>query len=365
MLEAAGAEVVQATGLREAEAALDRAMPRAVLIDESLADGLAACINAVRARGGPVQPRIVMLTGIVPRNARAPARPAGIDRTVAWPVTGSVLAGAVAGAAGPASLPVVDDASSRSIGLRILLAEDNRTNRLVVGTILEKLGHTVHAVEDGRAALEAVQRDQYDLVLMDVMMPEMDGYAACRAIRALPGVVSSLPIVALTANALPEDEAAAKSAGMSDFATKPITRARLQQIVTRACPASERPPTALSQEPDAMDRSTLDRFVAEMGIEMAQQIIAVFLRDTRSRLAAMPDLLGDRNRLSREAHSLKSAAATLGLNRLAAGAARIEREANSLGATDLIEALKGLAASFEAGSVDLDPDAGRNLKRTA
>ena len=365
MLEAAGAAAAQATGLHEAEAALDQVKPQTVLIDESLGDGLAACINSVQARGGPVPPRIVLLTGIIQRNVHAPARPAGIDRTVAWPVTGSVLAGAVAGAAGPALLPVVEDESAGSSGLRILLAEDNRTNRLVVGTILEKLGHTVHTVEDGRAAVEAVQRDRYDLVLMDVMMPEMDGYAACRAIRALPGAVSRLPIVALTANALPEDEAAAKAAGMSDFATKPITRARLQQIVARACPAGERPSTALPQGPGAMDRATLDRFVAEMGTDMAQEIIAVFLRDTRSRLAAMPDLLGDRNRLSREAHSLKSAAATLGLNGLAAGAARIEREANSLGPVELTEALKGLAASFEAGSVDLTAETSRNLRRSA
>ena len=365
MLEAAGAAAAQATGLHEAEAALDQVKPQTVLIDESLGDGLAACINSVQARGGPVPPRIVLLTGIIQRNVHAPARPAGIDRTVAWPVTGSVLAGAVAGAAGPALLPVVEDESAGSSGLRILLAEDNRTNRLVVGTILEKLGHTVHTVEDGRAAVEAVQRDRYDLVLMDVMMPEMDGYAACRAIRALPGAVSRLPIVALTANALPEDEAAAKAAGMSDFATKPITRARLQQIVARACPAGERPSTALPQGPGAMDRATLDRFVAEMGADMAQEIIAVFLRDTRSRLAAMPDLLGDRNRLSREAHSLKSAAATLGLNGLAAGAARIEREANSLGPVELTEALKGLAASFEAGSVDLTAETSRNLRRSA
>ena len=152
---------------------------------------------------------------------------------------------------------------------------------------------------------------------------------------------------------------------MSDFATKPITRARLQQIVARACPAGERPSTALPQGPGAMDRATLDRFVAEMGADMAQEIIAVFLRDTRSRLAAMPDLLGDRNRLSREAHSLKSAAATLGLNGLAAGAARIEREANSLGPVELTEALKGLAASFEAGSVDLTAETSRNLRRSA
>jgi HPt (histidine-containing phosphotransfer) domain-containing protein len=123
----------------------------------------------------------------------------------------------------------------------------------------------------------------------------------------------------------PEDEAAARAAGMSDFATKPITRARLQQIVASACPASDAPAPATAPVRDAIDRSTLDRFVDELGVDVAREIIAVFLRDTQARLAVMPDLLGDRPRLSREAHSLKSAAATLGLSGLAKRAARIER----------------------------------------
>jgi len=365
LLEAAGATVIQAADPQEAIAACVRLMPRTVLVDESLGDGVAACRDGIRALDMPTPPRFVMVAGLGPRGARVPVRPAGIDRTIAWPVTGSVLAGAVAGTDAPAALPVAADQVAVARGRRILLAEDNRTNRLVVGTILEKLGHTVHAVEDGRAALEAVQREPYDLVLMDVMMPEMDGYAACRAIRALPGTAAQLPIVALTANALPEDEAAARAAGMSDFATKPITRARLQQIVASACPASDAPAPATAPVRDAIDRSTLDRFVDELGVDMAREIIAVFLRDTQARLAVMPDLLGDRPRLSREAHSLKSAAATLGLSGLAKRAARIEHEANSLDPSDLVEALRGLSASFEAGAVDLTVDERQDMRKIA
>ncbi|MFZ4533459.1 MAG: response regulator, partial [Alsobacter sp.] len=324
-----------------------------------------AFIEGVRARGMPTPPRFVMVTGLGPRGARVPVRPAGIDRTIAWPVSGSVLAGAVAGTDGPAALPVATDQAVVTRGRRILLAEDNRTNRLVVGTILEKLGHTVHAVEDGRAALEAVQRDQYDLVLMDVMMPEMDGYAACRAIRALPGPAARLPIVALTANALPEDEASARAAGMCDFATKPITRARLEQIVASACPATHGPSPVSAPARDQMDRSTLDRFVDEMGVDMAREIIAVFLRDTQLRLALMPDLIADRSRLSREAHSLKSAAATLGLSGLATRAATVERDANRIDPSDLREALRGLSASFEVGAIALTVDRGQEMRKIA
>jgi HPt (histidine-containing phosphotransfer) domain-containing protein len=152
---------------------------------------------------------------------------------------------------------------------------------------------------------------------------------------------------------------------MSDFATKPITRARLQQIVADACPAVDPPSLVPLPVHGALDRSTLDRFVDEMGVDMARDIIAVFLRDTQARLALMPDLLGDRTRLSREAHSLKSAAATLGLNALATRAATVERDANSLGSTDLLEALRGMAASFEAGAVDLVANDRQDVRKSA
>jgi two-component system, sensor histidine kinase and response regulator len=113
----------------------------------------------------------------------------------------------------------------------VLLAEDNNTNRLVVTHLLERLGHRVDAVADGREALEAVQARPYDLVVMDMMMPEMDGLAATRAIRALPGPAGRLPIIGLTANI---DNAAAEAclaAGMDLHEAKPIAAPRLAAAI--------------------------------------------------------------------------------------------------------------------------------------
>jgi CheY-like chemotaxis protein len=106
--------------------------------------------------------------------------------------------------------------------LRILVAEDNRINQLVVRTMLARGGHHVDIVSNGLEAVDAVLRVPYDLVLMDIQMPEMDGLTATRRIRALPGEAARVPIIALTANAMKGDREKYLAAGMSDYVEKPI-----------------------------------------------------------------------------------------------------------------------------------------------
>jgi PAS domain S-box-containing protein len=126
--------------------------------------------------------------------------------------------------------------------LRILVAEDNQINQLVVTAMLAKLGHQADVVGDGAEAVAAIQRVPYDLVLMDVQMPEMDGLDATRAIRRLPGPAADLPIIALTANAMTGDREQYLAAGMTDYVAKPINLADLQAAIARAAapPALER-----------------------------------------------------------------------------------------------------------------------------
>ena len=127
---------------------------------------------------------------------------------------------------------------------RILLAEDNGTNRLVVTRMLERMGHRVDSVSNGREAVEAVRSFPYDVVLMDMMMPEMDGLAATQAIRALPGPAAQVPVVGLTANVLTTDEQACRAAGMNAFLTKPVTSDRLRETLASALPGQESAPAA-------------------------------------------------------------------------------------------------------------------------
>ncbi|MBV9746146.1 MAG: response regulator [Acidobacteriia bacterium] len=117
--------------------------------------------------------------------------------------------------------------SSRS--LRILLAEDNPINQKVAGKLLQKMGHQVDIVGDGRKAIDAVEHGAYDVVFMDCQMPDIDGYTAAKAIRRVTG--ATLPIVAITAHGTPEDRQLCLDAGMTDYISKPISAERVFEIL--------------------------------------------------------------------------------------------------------------------------------------
>ncbi len=119
-------------------------------------------------------------------------------------------------------------------GLRVLVAEDNEVNQLVIRAMLEQQGHHCEVACDGLEAVAMVQASPYDLVLMDIQMPNLDGMAAARRIRALNDSVAQIPIVALTANAMVEDRKAYMEAGMDDHVSKPVEAKALAQAMARA-----------------------------------------------------------------------------------------------------------------------------------
>ena len=119
--------------------------------------------------------------------------------------------------------------------LRILAAEDNHVNQMVLLAILSKSGHTIDVVTNGSEAVSAVMRVPYDLLLMDIRMPEMDGVTATRRIRGLSGEVGRIPIIALTANAMKGDRETYIEAGMTDYVSKPINPRELLAAIARCC----------------------------------------------------------------------------------------------------------------------------------
>jgi CheY-like chemotaxis protein len=121
----------------------------------------------------------------------------------------------------------------RARPLSILLVEDNEINQIVAAAIVKKLGHEVTTVAGGVAAIAAVAAGAFDVVLMDMMMPEVDGPTASRAIRKLRGPQANIYIIALTANASLEHQRQCTAAGMNDFLTKPVARPRMEEALAR------------------------------------------------------------------------------------------------------------------------------------
>jgi CheY-like chemotaxis protein len=136
-------------------------------------------------------------------------------------------------------LPAARATSGRR--LRVLLAEDNQLNQKYTAALLEAAGHRVDAVANGTEAVDAVQKRPYDIVLMDIQMPEMDGLEATRVIRRLPGAVGSIPIIAVTANAMVGDRDICLAARMTDYVSKPFDLAKLNAAIKRCLAGNSQP----------------------------------------------------------------------------------------------------------------------------
>jgi CheY-like chemotaxis protein/HPt (histidine-containing phosphotransfer) domain-containing protein len=264
--------------------------------------------------------------------------------------------------------PRLAGASPTAGPLHILVAEDNPTNRLVVTRMLERMGHTVLSVTNGAEAVEAVKATRFDVVLMDVMMPEMDGLAATRLIRQLPSPRGYIPIIGLTANAMRADEAASALAGMDRFATKPIASAVLLEVINEligvapdgaaaehpGCNAAEDRPLHVPVENRGFDPAVLDAMAASIGSGPTADIVQAFIETSRRQIAAVPGLAlaGDANELMRHARLLANTAQTIGLMRLG----RATDELANLAGEDLTtvnDKLREVRGLFEAGLDDL------------
>ena len=227
----------------------------------------------------------------------------------------------------PPNLPLAGRPQQR---LRILLAEDNGTNRLVAVTRLEMIGHRVDSVAGGGEAIEMVQTVPYDLVLMDVMMPEVDGLTATRTIRALPPPICDIPIVAMTANVFRHHQEACRAAGMDDILGKPFTPEQLARVIDRVIAGTLRRPATGEAAPPSEEQAYAT-MVAEMGADTAEAVLQAFEQEARERLAALERLhaAADWASLEAEARMLHDAAGSMGLVRLAALAGQIARDGQS------------------------------------
>jgi hypothetical protein len=261
----------------------------------------------------------------------------------------------------PAELPPPPADAARTLAarlaalgrpLRILFAEDNPTNQFVALQMLKHLPVQVDVAGDGLEAVDAVSRFAYDLVFMDMRMPEMDGLAATRVIRQRGGALARVPIIALTANAFPEDVKACFDAGMSEFVTKPVSKDVLFAAILRvlsppATRATLDPDTGAAEAPLAFDAVAIRALEDDIGQDGVAEMLEVFQQETGARLQrmAMPGLPAAT--LMREAHTLKGAAGTVCAPLLRSRAAAIEARLRAGVPTDPAD-VTGLLAAFHA-----------------
>jgi two-component system sensor histidine kinase/response regulator len=244
---------------------------------------------------------------------------------------------------------------SRRLKIRILIAEDNATNQKVAVGILRNLGYRADTVENGLEAVRLIERIPYDLIFMDVQMPEMDGLEATRLIRGMKNG-KDIPIIAMTAGALRHDRDACISAGMNDHIAKPIQPLDIAEKISRwfaaaqchdlaaAGQAPARPATAAFDKDDFLRRLMGDE-------DLVRSILTGFIKALPQDISAIRDGLAelDSTALRRSAHTLKGSAANVGANALSAAAQQIEQAGQAedfAAATACVEKLEQQAAIF-------------------
>ena len=252
---------------------------------------------------------------------------------------------------------------ARANKARILMAEDYQTNQLVATKHLRDEGYHVDLAENGEEAVRAFSSNHYDLVLMDVQMPVMDGYEATRAIREIEqtrrgqagGEEDGVPIIAMTAHAVKEYVDKCFASGMNDFVTKPLRRATLVAMIAKWTPARQSGgriggPRQPSPAADAGVPMDFDRALEEFDGDrpFLEGLLGMFLGNVRRQLAVIRHALdsGDAETVQREAHTIKGGSANLTANELSKVAHALEKVGESGVLDSGHDVLERLAAEF-------------------
>ncbi|HLZ45486.1 MAG TPA: response regulator, partial [Gemmatimonadales bacterium] len=338
MLAAEGINVDEAATATEGLTALRRTRYDLAILDVQMPDmdGFQLA-TAVRADKKIARTKLLMLTSAGTRGDGERCRELGIRGYLTKPLSrgdliealGAVLATAPGKTGAPDVVTRHTIAESRA-SMRVLLAEDNPVNQQVAVAMLVKRGHEVHVAANGREAVAAIRERDYDVVLMDIQMPEMDGFEATHAIRALPKG-KDLPIIGLTAHALSGERERCLSHGMTDYLAKPFKAHELFALIEGTATPQE-PARAAPTTTPPVDLDGFRTTLREAGAESAlYSIIDTFVRQAPDRLAALAGAVasGTGVEIAKAAHVYRGAAATIGARELAELLERVETAARA------------------------------------
>ena len=255
-----------------------------------------------------------------------------------------------------------EEASARAQSLRILVAEDNPINQTVAVRLLERLGYSADIAANGREVLERLDENRYDVILMDVQMPHMDGLEATRAICERWPAGQRPRIVAMTAEAMAGDRERCLRAGMDDYIVKPVTLDGLAETLADGDPATRRSAAGIAADTDGpIDRIVLDQLREDLGgMEPVREVIATFLDKTPVILRELREAADrvDADGIRRAAHTIKGTSATLGARDLAERSAEIERLGRAGEAQEASRLVGPLESAYRTAATALTAERG-------
>ena len=306
-------------------------------------------------------PAIMMLTSAGYRDDAERCRQLGISSYLLkpvqkWELLTAILKVLSRGNSGPQPIPVVRRKMSSAVGsLHILLAEDNRVNQVVASRMLEKMGHSIVIAENGNEVLSLLAQQTFDLVLMDVQMPEMDGLTAAEKIREGEAQGRShLPIIAVTAHAMTGDRELCVRAGMDGYVTKPINGRALEEAIAAALLGridagfgiSSKTPQSTVPLDSAVAWDIAQTLETLGGDEkLLYEIVDIFLAEGPGQMSSLSHAIaeGDLAGIERAAHSLKGELGYLGIPQVSQKAGELEE----MGRRGDLQQAAGIFAAFE------------------
>ncbi|KYK26695.1 MAG: hypothetical protein AYK23_02700 [Candidatus Proteinoplasmatales archaeon SG8-5] len=362
-LESWGMEVTEASCGAECIENIDKALKSMrtyqILLLDCMMPGIDGFEVAERLRDkGMEDIIIIMLSSLDQQGDKERSRELGISEYLVKPVSPSALMNAIMnvlsskGRKASKTKRVRVDRAQTAVQVpedaRVLIAEDNAVNRKLAVRLLEKVGIIPVTTENGLQVMEALEKDGFDIILMDIQMPEMDGLEATEKIRAKEAKDGGhIPIIALTAHAMKGDRERFLEAGLDDYLPKPLDPDQMYRIIAKYVATAEVEPEQTASESQYIDVKDLKKRLGDDD-ELISEMFGIFIEDTQNLLMAIQSAVegGDAEALQHSAHSLKGMAANLSAVKIREAAFKLEQRGSEDDFSDIETLLTELKESI-------------------